>query len=150
MKPYVVRRVVRSDGAVLLDRKPEILGRPISAETAAVMTHLLTRVTEEGGTGRRACVAGYEVAGKTGTAQKVVHGVYSETDYVASFVGFLPADEPEIGIVVVIDEPQPLHVGGVVAAPVFSRIADQVVRYLDVPAGRERITELAGVASGVY
>ena len=98
------------------------------------MRRLLHRVTEEGGTGRRARVDGYEVAGKTGTAQKPVPGGYSDTANVASFVGFLPVEDPELGIIVVVDEPQPLHTGGVVAAPTFSRIAGQVVRCLDVPA----------------
>jgi cell division protein FtsI/penicillin-binding protein 2 len=78
-------------------------------------------------------VAGYAVAGKTGTAQKPVPGGYSSTAYMASFVGFLPAEHPEIGVVVVVDEPQPFHTGGVVAGPVFGRIAAQAVRYLDIP-----------------
>ena len=97
------------------------------------MTELLARVTEEGGTGRRATVEGYRIAGKTGSAQKAKDGGYSDTDYVASFVGFLPVTNPEIGIIVVIDEPQPLHTGGVVAGPVFQRIAAEAVRYLDIP-----------------
>ena len=73
------------------------------------------------------------MAGKTGTAQKPVPGGYSSTDHVASFVGFLPAESPEIGIIVVVDEPQPVHVGGRVAAPVFKTIASQAVRYLGIP-----------------
>jgi cell division protein FtsI/penicillin-binding protein 2 len=72
------------------------------------------------------------VAGKTGTAQKVIGGHYSETDYMASFVGFLPAENPEIGMIVVFDEPQPLHTGGAVSAPVFGEIAEQAVRYLGI------------------
>ena len=71
------------------------------------------------------------------TAQKVVDGHYSETDYMASFVGFLPADNPEIGMLVVIDEPQPLHTGGTVSAPVFGQVAEEAARYLCLvpPAG---------------
>ena len=97
------------------------------------MQHLLHRVTQDGGTGRRARVDGYEVAGKTGTAQKAIGGVYSSEAHVASFVGFLPARNPEIGVIVVVDEPQPYHTGGVVAGPAFSRIAGEAVRYLDIP-----------------
>jgi len=133
MRPYVVNHVTGNNGAVLLQAQPEVVGRPISFETAAIMRKLLTRVTEEGGTGVRAQVDGYEVAGKTGSAQKPVNGGYSTTAYTASFVGFLPAEDPEIGVIVVVDEPQPVHLGGVVACPVFSKIASQTVRCLDIP-----------------
>jgi len=133
MRPYVVRKVVGRGGNVLLERAPEVLSRPIERETAGIMQHLLHRVTQDGGTGRRARIEGYEVAGKTGTAQKPIGGVYSSEAHVASFVGFLPARDPQIGVIVVVDEPQPLHTGGVVAGPVFKRIACEAVRYLDIP-----------------
>jgi cell division protein FtsI (penicillin-binding protein 3) len=132
MRPYVVDRVVRSDGTVVASGQDMELARPIRPETAALMCALLARVTEEGGTGTRAQVPGYTVAGKTGTAQKAEAGGYSSTRYVASFVGFLPATKPEIGIVVVVDEPQPIHTGGRVAAPVFAAIAGPTVRYLGI------------------
>ena len=138
MRPYIVSRVTRENGTVVDSRRPEILGRPISRETAATMRGLLSRVTEEGGTGKRAGVEGFRVAGKTGTAQKPVRGGYSSTDHVASFVGFLPAKSPEIGIIVVVDEPQPVHTGGRVAAPVFRTIASQTVRYLGIPKSIDR------------
>lgn len=141
MKPYVVSRVLRSNGTVLINTKPEVLAQPISPETAAIMRKMLMRVTEEGGTGTRAQVEGYEVAGKTGTAQKPVNGGYSSTAYTASFVGFLPAENPEIAIVVVVDEPQPIHLGGVVAAPIFGKIANQAVRYLDILPAGDGVTE---------
>ena len=73
------------------------------------------------------------MAGKTGTAQKAIPGGYSDSANVASFMGFLPAENPELAIIVVVDEPQPLHTGGLVAAPVFREIAEQAVRYLDIP-----------------
>lgn len=137
MRPYVVKEIVRQDGQVVFRNQPQTLGRPIRRDTAALMRTLLTHVTEPGGTGVKAAVEGFKVAGKTGTAQKVVGGHYSETDYMASFVGFLPADSPEIGMLVVIDEPQPLHTGGTVSAPVFGEIAEQAARYLGFvpPAG---------------
>ena len=134
MRPYVVRRVVSSDGMVLHEGQPKEVGRAISSQTAAVMRHLLSRVTEDGGTGTRARVSNYSVAGKTGTAQKPVNGAYPENIYVASFVGFVPAEAPEFGIIVVVDEPQPLHTGGVVAAPAFASIASGLLSYFDVPA----------------
>jgi cell division protein FtsI (penicillin-binding protein 3) len=110
-----------------------VLGRPIRADTAHLMLQMMARVTEEGGTGTKACVAGYKVAGKTGSAQKALAGGYSDSAHVASFMGMLPAERPEIAIMVVVDEPQPLHTGGQVAAPIFREIAEQAVRYLDIP-----------------
>ena len=136
MRPHVVKEVVSANGTVLSRREPEPLGRCLRSDTAAVMRQILARVTEEGGTGVKAAVDGFQVAGKTGTAQKPVSGHYSETDYMASFVGFLPAGKPEIGMIVVMDEPQPLHTGGIVSAPVFGEVAEQAVRYLGiVPPG---------------
>ncbi len=140
MRPYVVSAVSRDKDA-LVRTQPEVLGRPISGETAAIMRNLLKSVTEDGGTGKGARVDGYEVAGKTGTAQKVIDGQYSSTAYVASFVGYLPADNPEIAVVVGVDEPQPYHTGGMVAAPVFSKIAGLTVRYLDILPDSERIAK---------
>lgn len=133
MKPHVVKRVTRADGKVIFAADPEVVAHPIRQETAGIMNELLARVTEEGGTGRRGAVQGYRVAGKTGTAQKAVAGGYSSTAHIASFVGYLPVGDPEIAIIVVVDEPQPIRTGGMVAAPVFRVIAEQVIRYLDVP-----------------
>lgn len=130
MRPYVVKEVIADDGTVLLRRQPQVIARPIRPETAALMRRLLGRVCEEGGTGLKARVDGFTVGGKTGTAQKPVAGHYSETDYMASFVGFLPVENPEIGMIVVFDEPQPLHTGGAVSAPVFGEVAEQAARYL--------------------
>ncbi len=144
MRPYVVKKVVGRDGSMLFEQRPTSMGAPIKPETAKLMSALLARVTEDGGTGTRARVDGYDVAGKTGTAQKPIPGGYSTTDYVASFVGFLPAERPEIGIIVVVDGPQPYHVGGLVAAPAFSEIAEKTVSYLDIVPTRPATS---GVAS---
>lgn len=141
MRPYVVREVRDPyDNALVLYRaEPQVLRRPVSGQTAALMRSMMQRVTEPGGTGRAARVDGVTVAGKTGTAQKPVGGRYSDNDYVATFVGFFPAENPEIGIIVVVDEPQPLHTGGAVAAPVFRRIAEPLARYLDIGEYMPRI-----------
>lgn len=150
MRPYVVKEVVSASGTVLMRQSPQVLSQPIRPETAALMRTLLARVTEEGGTGGRASVSGFSVAGKTGTAQKPVAGGYSETDYMASFVGFLPAEDPEIGMIVVVDEPQPLHTGGLVSAPVFGEVAEQAVRYLGIlPGGGHARPEGLYYAGGV-
>ena len=132
MKPHLVRKVVDKNGAVLQETKPEALSRPLTERTAALMRRMLTEVTREGGTGTRAAVEGYNVAGKTGTAEKIVGGRYVKNANVSSFMGLLPAERPEIGIVVVLDNPQPLRTGGVTAGPVFAQIAAPVARYLDI------------------
>ena len=104
--------------------------RIISRETASEMREILQRAVERG-TGKNARIKGYKVAGKTGTAQKVnPKGGYYKDKFIASFIGFLPADDPLISIVVVIDEPQGAHFGSVVAAPLFQRIGRQVMEYL--------------------
>lgn len=132
MRPTIIRRMVDINGRTLYEMEPEMLGRPLRESTALTMQKLLARVTQSGGTGRRAQIPDYGVAGKTGTAQKAVPGGYSDDANMASFVGFLPAHKPEIAVIVVVDEPQPDHTGGVVAAPVFRDIAEQAVRYLHV------------------
>jgi len=142
MQPHIVRRVTATDGQVLFEQKPKIAGRPIRPETALEMRRLLERVTEEGGTGCRAQVEGYSVGGKTGTAQKAVKGGYSDVLNMASFTGFIPVDDPQVAIIVVLDEPKAaIHTGGVVAGPVFRDIASEIVRYLDVPPNTTAVAE---------
>ncbi|MGA7460875.1 MAG: penicillin-binding transpeptidase domain-containing protein, partial [Candidatus Korobacteraceae bacterium] len=108
--------------------------RVVSTMTAAQMKKMMEGVVLFG-TARRAILDGYTVAGKTGTAQKVdpQTGVYSKTKYVASFIGFSPVNSPAITIAVILDSPAGLHQGGQVCAPVFKRIAQQVLEYLHVP-----------------
>jgi cell division protein FtsI/penicillin-binding protein 2 len=141
MRPYIIREVHSPTGEVLLRHEPEVVSRPISAQTAATMRVLMGRVTESDGTGARAQVAGYTVAGKTGTAQKPIPGGYSDHENVASFVGFLPVEAPEIGVIVVVDNPQPIHTGGRVAAPLFSKIAGPAIRYLNVPGSDSMVAQ---------
>lgn len=136
MKPYIVQQVTDADGQVLYRQSPVALGRPIRADTARLMSSLLERVTEEGGTGTRARVEGYTVGGKTGTAQKAVPGGYSDRLNMSSFMGFIPAEDPQLAIIVVLDEPgRDVRTGGYVAGPVFKEIAEQAVRYLDIAPG---------------
>lgn len=136
MRPYVVKRVVKPSGEVLVEREPEELGQPISRDTAKIMRRLMARVTQPGGTGTKAALRGYAVAGKTGTAQKVrpkeEGGGYYSHKYVASFAGFVPVENPAISIIVVADDPKGAHYGGTVCAPAFQKIADQTVRYLRI------------------
>jgi cell division protein FtsI (penicillin-binding protein 3) len=106
--------------------------RVISARTAGQLRRMLEGVLEPGGTASSVSVPGYVLAGKTGTAQKVENGTYSNTDYVASFVGFAPAQRPKLLVAVVVDQPQYVHTGGAVAAPVFGQIASFALPYLGI------------------
>ena len=133
MNPYMIDAVLDRDGDVEMHREPRIDRRVISEETARAITRMMETVAEDGGTGTRARVPGYRVAGKTGTAQKVENGVYSATKRVSTFVGFLPSDRPEIAIAVVVDTPTiGSKYGGIVAAPVFSKVGVFAMRYLGI------------------
>ncbi len=141
MKPRLVTRVLNNRGDVIKEVPEEVLSRPITAETARMMVRLLARITEKGGTGARAQLDSYRVAGKTGTAQKPIRGGYSDDANIASFMGLVPAEDPELALIVVVDEPQPEHTGGRVAAPVYKEIAEQAVRYLDIAPVKAEIAE---------
>ena len=133
MRPLVLKRVSNAKGERLQVPAEEAVSHPIRPETARLMARLLTAVTEEG-TGKKAKVEGHSVAGKTGTAEKPGPGGYDAKRNLASFVGFLPAENPEISIMVTFDEPHgDFRTGGAVAAPVFRAIAEQAARYLDIP-----------------
>jgi cell division protein FtsI (penicillin-binding protein 3) len=134
MRPHVVRRIVGSKGEVLVENQPHVVRRVISEKTARLLASMLKGVTNEGGTGVMARVEGFEVAGKTGTAQKadLTHGGYAAGKHVASFVGFVPADDPKLVVMVLVDEPEGSAYGGVVAAPAFRNIARGALRHLAV------------------
>jgi cell division protein FtsI (penicillin-binding protein 3) len=135
MKPYVVEKITDENGAELQSTAPQAVRRVISPETAAKVAKMMEGVAAEGGTGTSASVDGFLVAGKTGTAQKVdpMTRGYSVDKRVASFIGFVPAENPKLTILVVVDEPKTSPYGGVVAAPAFSAIAQQSLCYLKVP-----------------
>jgi cell division protein FtsI/penicillin-binding protein 2 len=133
--PHVVSRIITPDGQVIASFDRNGKRRVISATTAETFKDILKTVVEEGGTGRSASISGNEVAGKTGTAQMINPDTrrYSKEKYVSSFVGFVPADDPRVSIIIVIYEPRGQIYGGVVAAPVFRNIADQAFSYMDIP-----------------
>lgn len=129
-EPRLLRAVVR-DG-VRTRVVPKAVRRAIQPETAATLTSIMEAVVTDG-TGKAARLPGFTVAGKTGTAAKLVNGHYSTSSYNASFVGFVPSRDPVLTIVVVVDTPRALgHTGGVAAAPIFSRIAQAALRQLGV------------------
>ncbi len=134
MKPYVVQSITDKNGDPIQKFEPIPVRRAVSPETAEAIAKMMVKVTEEGGTGTRAALEGFKVAGKTGTAQKIdENGTYARGKYVASFVGFVPANNPAATILVMIDEPQKAHYGGIVAAPVFKKIALQTLNYMNIP-----------------
>jgi cell division protein FtsI (penicillin-binding protein 3) len=131
IEPRVVRAAVR-DG-VRTPVTPKVVRRAISAETAAQLVPILEAVVVDG-TGKKAQVSGYTVAGKTGTADKVINGRYSGSQQNVSFLGFVPSRNPAVTVIVMIDTPRVgSDTGGVVAAPIFQRIAEASLRYLGVP-----------------
>jgi cell division protein FtsI/penicillin-binding protein 2 len=130
VEPHILRAVTRDGRRETI--QPKVLRRVITPETAVTMTALMEGVAERG-TAKGAALTRYQVAGKTGTAAKVVNGRYSDTDYNVSFVGFVPSRQPALTILVVIDTPRkgPAY-GGTVAAPVFKRIAEAALQQLGV------------------
>jgi len=134
MRPYIVTEVTDQNGQPLEQFKPHQVRRVISSRTAKIVKNIMQTVTTQGGTGVNAALDRYSVCGKTGTARKLDDkGRYSASKHVASFVGFAPAGNPEIAVLVIIDEPKHNYHGGIVAAPVFKKIAQQTLTYLNVP-----------------
>jgi cell division protein FtsI (penicillin-binding protein 3) len=134
MRPYLVEQILDDNGTVVQKFEPQVVRRVISPDTALKVTKMMETVTMDGGTGTKAALDGFRVAGKTGTAQKVdpVTRTYSPTKRIGSFVGFVPADKPKLTIAVIIDEPQGVKYGGVVAAPAFRGIAQNSLAYLKI------------------
>ena len=129
-EPRVVRAVIKDGKRIEVAHKA--LRRTISETTAAELTTIMEQVVERG-TATAAQIDGYTIAGKTGTAQKLVDRRYSHSDYNASFVGFLPSRKPALAIIVVIDSPHANgYYGGTVAAPIFKRIAEESLRHLGI------------------
>jgi len=133
VEPRVIHAIYRDNRRYVIP--PHVERRIISADTASAMTEIMEGVvSEEHGTAPKAQIAGFTVAGKTGTARKLVDHRYSHTEYNASFVGFVPSRNPAVAIVVVIDSPHGpnRYFGGTVSAPIFKRIAESTLRYLAV------------------
>lgn len=132
MQPHIVKQVIDSEGNVVHDFKPKVRRKIVSSETSYQMTAMLRNVVE-GGTGGKAKVPGYLVGGKTGTANLVENGVYAQGKYIASFVGFVPAEDPKFIMLVKIKNPKGTIWGGSVAAPVFADIAKESLWRLGIP-----------------
>jgi cell division protein FtsI (penicillin-binding protein 3) len=134
MKPILVKRVEDGEGRLVREAKPVVVRRVLEPDTVDTLTTILRGVVLDG-TGKRAEIPGYPVAGKTGTAQKVdATGRYSMIDHVASFVGFAPLSRPALVVLASLDTPRgPRNQGGDVAAPLFARVAEGALRVMAVP-----------------
>lgn len=140
MRPHILKEIRDKRGQTIKSFSPEVVGRIISENTAGRIRKILTGVIDSG-TGKMAKLQGFTAAGKTGTAQKIdPDGRYSHSKFIASFIGFAPADEPRLAIVVTVDEPHPYYFGGVVSAPVFKNVAGDVLRYLNAKAAPAPVT----------
>ena len=139
MEPHITKALMR-DGKVVEEIEPKKIRRVVSEKTSRQMMEILKFAVKKG-TGKKAAIDGFDVAGKTGTAQKYNAKTrsYSKTEFISSFIGYAPADAPRLVILVMIDNPKGSHWGGVVAAPVFREIAKKSLRYLNVPSAKERV-----------
>ena len=130
MRPFVVKYIKDAQGQIIYQHAPKILDKVISKATSKRMKGILQGVVDEG-TGKKASIPGVTVAGKTGTAQKVVGGTYSHSHFYATFAGFAPVDNPRLACVVVFDDPHPAYYAATVAAPVFSEAVGDSLKYLN-------------------
>ena len=128
LKPYIVKEIA-SDEKIILKRKKEVKRRVISTRTANLMKEMMAGVVKKG-TGIKARITNYRIAGKTGTAQKYIPGKgYNSGKYIASFIGFLPVEKPRFLLLIVINEPEGLHYGGEIAAPCFKKVMERILSY---------------------
>ncbi len=141
MQPYVVDSILDTDGNVIEKTQAKVKRQVISEKTASTVADMMEQVVSKG-TGKNAYVAGYHVAGKTGTSEKIG----KEGAYIASFAGFAPANNPKISILIAIDEPAGAHGGGVVAAPIAGEILEKVLTYLNIEPQYED-SEMKSVSS---
>lgn len=136
MRPHIVHSVQNHEGRTIREFQPEVVREVVPPETARYVNTALTEVVGDRGTARLASVNGFSVAGKTGTAQKVdPKGGYTPGKYVVSFVGYMPAEDPAFVCLIMVDNARissGLNYGGLVAAPIFSRVAEKAARYLDL------------------
>jgi cell division protein FtsI (penicillin-binding protein 3) len=147
VKPWILREIRDEQGETIIKFEPKVVRRVISEDTAKKMRGVLKGVVERG-TGTLAKLESYTAGGKTGTAQKTEpSGVYSHSKFVGSFIGFAPANNPRIVIVVCLDEPRPFYYGGVVATPVFKKVAEDTLRYMGIAPDIKRTQPLKVVLS---
>jgi len=145
MQPFIIKKIVDNQGVPVRLHHPVKIRRVLSPRVANLITTFMKEVTTEGGTGTRAALKGFTVAGKTGTSQKPrLNGKgYDPTKFIGSFIGFVPAEDPKIAAIVVIDEPKGIPYGGVVAGPAFRNMAARILQYLNVFPKKPELPEIA-------
>jgi cell division protein FtsI/penicillin-binding protein 2 len=148
MRPMIVSRLQERDGSVVQRYAPERVRQVIGEKAYQDMLEALKTVPTKDGTAPDAALKNYVVAGKTGTAQKAEHGVYVSGKYVSSFIGFFPADNPELCISVVMDESKEGYYGGKVCGPVFREIAERCASYLNIPPDQNLTTNAPPLVAG--
>lgn len=147
MQPYIVKSMLDEDGNTVFEAEPTVKRSVVSQSTSEVVLAMMEKVVSEG-TGRNAYVPGYRVAGKTGTSEKLT----VDGEYIASFVGCAPADDPKIAVLIVIDEPQGyVHGGGAIAAPVAGRVIEETLKYMNIDPvySAKELSQLNGVTPDV-
>jgi cell division protein FtsI/penicillin-binding protein 2 len=132
VRPMIVSRLEDEDGNVVAQYTPQRVRQVVSEPAAKLMVEALKTVVTADGTAPKAALEHYTVAGKTGTAQKAIVGGYSNDKFFASFIGFFPADNPELCISIVMDEPKDGHYGGQIAGPLFKEVAERAATYLNI------------------
>ena len=132
MQPHFVTKISNSYGDVVYEKEPTSIRQVVKSSVSTDLNSMLREVVSKGG-GKHAAIAGYDIGGKTGTAQKYENGAIAEGKYVASFIGFYPIDEPRYAILVVVDEPQGAYYGGVVAAPIAKSIFQAIFDVCETP-----------------
>ncbi|MEA1881170.1 MAG: penicillin-binding protein [Candidatus Marinimicrobia bacterium] len=131
LKPRLVKQILSPDGKIVFAEKPEVIRKVAGPEIMSTIKDMLVQVVESG-TGTKAHIQGWSVAGKTGTAHKFVDGSYSKNQYISNFAGFFPAEDPQVVGVIILDEPNyGYHWGGYGAAPVFRRVAQRIINMDD-------------------
>lgn len=151
MQPYILDTVTNKRGEQLLINEPKIVREVISQSTSKTMTDILVDVVEKG-TGGRAKIPGIKVAGKTGTAQKIdpETGLYSETDFVTSFVAYAPADNPKIAVLVALDTPKGEVIqGGTLAGPHVKKIIENTLQYYGIPVSAETPSDIQDLSDNL-
>ncbi len=140
--PHVAKSWINPlTGEVVKEIEPEFVRQVISEETSKEVRLALESVVAKG-TGRNAFIDGYRVGGKTGTAQKIINGRYSASEHIVSFIGFAPADDPQVVIYIAVDDPQGLQFGGLIAAPIVRNIMEDTLRYLEIEPRKDQVEKL--------
>lgn len=139
-QPYIAKAWIHPEtGEVVETAEPKLVRENIISEETSEKVRLALESVVAQGTGRNAFIEGYRVGGKTGTAQKVVNGRYSATEHIVSFIGFAPADDPQIVIYTAVDNPKGLQFGGLIAAPIVQNIMEDSLRYLGIPPRADQL-----------